>query len=196
LNVKSYTSVVGSTGGEESGPAFGVSFDDGSPAGPARFCLLWIRRAAFSFCRSNRRVSFWRFLKVSTRSFYGAKWNGTFPLPARLSSLTPAALGSARESAAPTFSLGARLVNVERAPPHVGAIQRRNRPVRLGRIRHLDESETARTPSVSVRHQVHTIHPSVRLEKRSQRRFGSGKIQIAYEDILHVVLLLSFNRAS
>src|SRR5215469_8600398 len=97
-------------------------------------------------------------------------------LPAGLPSLTPAALGSARESAAPTFSLRARLVNVERAASRVGAIQSRNRSIRLGRVRHLDESEAARTPGVAVRDQVHTIHLSVRLEKRSHRGFGGGKI--------------------
>src|SRR5262249_20491437 len=100
--------------------------------------------------------------------------------------LTPAALGAARESTAPAFSLRTRLVYVERATFHVGAIQRRNCSIRLGRIRHFDESEAARTPGVSIRHQVHTIHLSVPLEKRSHRRLGSGKIQIAYKDVLHV----------
>jgi hypothetical protein len=92
----------------------------------------------------------------------------------------------AGKATATTFGLGARLVNVERATSEVGAIQSRNCPIRLGRIRHLDESETARAPSVTIRHQAHTIHRTVRLEKRSHRRFSSGKIQIAYEDVFHV----------
>jgi len=76
LNVKAYTSVGGSTGGAESGPAFVVSSDGVSPAELARFCFRWIRRAALSFCRSNRRISFWRFLKVSMCPVYSPNRNG------------------------------------------------------------------------------------------------------------------------
>ena len=64
-------------------------------------------------------------------------------LPARLPPLTPAALRSARESTTPTFGLRTRLINVERAPFQVRAIQSRNCPTRFCRIRHLYESETA-----------------------------------------------------
>ena len=109
-----------------------------------------------------------------------------YTLPAGLSTLTPAALGASRESTAPTFRLRTRLVHVEQATFKVGAIQSRDCPIRLGRIRHLDESEAARMPRVTVRHQVHTTDFSVCLEKRSHRRLGCGKIQIAYVDVFHV----------
>jgi hypothetical protein len=69
--------------------------------------------------------------------------SGRAILPAGLTPLTPAALRAARESTAPTFSLRTRLIYVEGATGQVGAIQRRNCPIRLGRIRHLDESEAA-----------------------------------------------------
>src|SRR6516225_77273 len=194
LDVNSYTSVSSSTEGEPSGPAFGVSSDDISPAKPARFCFRWIRRAALSFCRSKRGVSLWRFLKVSIcpvdRADFGTARIAQpcrYALPAGLPPLTPAALGAARESTAPTFSLRTRLVHVERATFQVGAIQGRYCPIRLGRFRHLDESEAARTAGVSVRNQVDTLHFSVRLEKCSHRRLGCGKIQIAYEDVFHVL---------
>ena len=108
-------------------------------------------------------------------------------LPAGLSPLTPAALRSARESTAPTLSLRTSLVYVECATVQVGSMQRRNCLLRLGRIRHLDESEAARPPSLSILYHIHMIHFSVRLEKRSQRRIGCGKIQIAYEDVFHVL---------
>jgi hypothetical protein len=120
-------------------------------------------------------------------------WNGQhclavpINLPAGLSSLTPAALGATRESTAPTLGLWTRLIHVERATFQAGAIQRRYCPFRLGRIRHLDESETARTAGVSVRNQVDTFHFSVRLKKRSHRRLGCGKVQISYEDVFHVL---------
>ena len=65
--------------GEESRPAFGVSSDDVSRAEPARFCFRWIRRAALSpFCRSNRRISLWRFLKVSIVLFTAPTGTATF----------------------------------------------------------------------------------------------------------------------
>jgi hypothetical protein len=51
-------------------------------------------------------------------------------------------LGAARK-AAPALRLRARFVDVQRAPAHVGAIQRRNRLIRLRSVGHLDESEPA-----------------------------------------------------
>jgi len=192
--VNSYTSVVGSTGGEPSGPAFGVSSDGTLSDELARFCFRWIRRAALSFCRSKRRISFWRFLKVSICSGHGADL-GTASTARPCRSILPAglppppspALRTTGVATAPAFILRARLVHVERATFQAGTVQRRDCPIRLGGIRHLDESEAARTPSVSVGHQVHTIDLAVRLEKRSHRRLGCGKIQIAYEDVFHVL---------
>ena len=64
-------------------------------------------------------------------------------LPARFPPLTPAALRSARESTTPTLGLRTCLINVERAPFQVRAIQSRNCPIRFCRVRHLYESETA-----------------------------------------------------
>src|SRR5262249_15507105 len=90
----------------------------------------------------------------------------------------PAALVAGRESTPPTFGLRPYLVHVERATFQVGAIQRRDCPIRLGGIRHLDESEAARTIAVSVRYHVQTSHFSVRLEKRSHRRLGCGKSKL------------------
>jgi len=126
--------VVGSTVGEESGSAFAVSSDDVPSSDAARFCFRWIRRAALSLCRSSRRISFWRLLKVSISLITAPAGTATFAqsrrytLPAGLPSLTPASLGAARESAAATFSLRTRLVEVERATFQIGAIQSRNCP--------------------------------------------------------------------
>src|SRR5215469_378456 len=144
-------SLVGSTVGEESGPASGVSSDDAPPADAVRFCSRWIRRSAFSFCRSNRRNSFWRFLKLSMCPNYcpapatrGQSCRYTLPL--RLPPRTPTAVGAAREPTTLTFHPRTRYVNVERPAFHVGPVRGRNCPIRLDRIRHPDESETDGPP--------------------------------------------------
>ena len=96
----------------------------------------------------------------------------------------PAAAAAAEPPAA-ALRLGPGLIDVERATIQIGAVQSRDRPVRLSRVRHFDESKAAGTASIPVRHQTHTLHTSVRLKKRTEGGFGGRKIQITYKNVFH-----------
>jgi hypothetical protein len=69
------------------------------------------------------------------------------------------------------------------------AVQRRDGPIRLGRVVHFHECETARAPGVAIRYQADPVNRSVGLKQRTDGSLGSRKIQIAYKNILHVVFL-------
>ena len=48
------------------------------------------------------------------------------------------------------------------------------------------------TAGITIRHQIDTINCSIPLEHGTNRRIGSGKIQIAYKNILHFQLFSVF----
>ena len=109
-------------------------------------------------------------------------------LPARLAPLTSTALRRARV-AAPAVRFRTRLVNVRRAAVHLSAIQRRDRPLRLCRIRHFDKSETTRPARITVRYHVYAVDFSKGFEQRPQRGLGGRKIKISNKYILHLYSL-------
>src|ERR1019366_6260388 len=92
---------------------------------------------------------------------------------------------AAETPAAAALRFGPGLIDVERATIQIGAVQSRDRPVGLGRVRHFDESKAAGTASVPVGHQTHTLHTPVRLKKRTEGGFRGREIQITYKNIFH-----------
>ena len=113
-------------------------------------------------------------------------------LPARFAALAPES--PTAESAATDASgrLRPRLVHDQGKAFEIGAIQASYGLIGLMGIAHCDKCETARAASVAVLHQIDSINGSILLEKRAYRRIGSRKIQIAYENILHVIALSVF----
>jgi len=55
-------------------------------------------------------------------------------------------------AAATTLALGPGFIDVESPAAQIGAVQRSNGPIRLGRIGHFYESEAPRTTRVTVSH--------------------------------------------
>jgi hypothetical protein len=100
------------------------------------------------------------------------------------------------EAAATAAALGFRpsLINIERTAIKICTIEGRNRAIRFSGVRHFDERKTARTAGVAVGYQVDTVHLSIRLKERTDRRFSSCEIQIAYKDVFHIVVCLSIVR--
>jgi hypothetical protein len=82
----------------------------------------------------------------------------------------------------------------DRAAVEISSIQRRNRAVRFSGVRHFDERKTARAAGVTVGYQIDTVHLSVRLKERTDRRFSCCEIQIAYKNVFHIVVCLSIVR--
>jgi len=109
-------------------------------------------------------------------------------LPARLAPAgSAAAVGSAatKAAAAAAVVLGTRLVNVERAAVDFTAVQAGDGAIRIGGFGHFDKRKTTRPAGIPIRDQIDTFDVAVRRKQRSDRRFSSGKIQIAYENVLH-----------
>jgi hypothetical protein len=112
-------------------------------------------------------------------------------LPARFAPLTTGAAVSA--AAASSLSLGTGFIDVQRAAFKISAVQARNSPVGFLGVAHFDKRKTAGAAGIAIGHQVDTINRSIPFEHRTQGRLGGGKIQIAYENILHFLIFLSFN---
>jgi hypothetical protein len=81
-------------------------------------------------------------------------------------------------------------VHIDLPAANIGAVESRNSALRLAVIRHLHESETARTPGIAIRNKADAFHRTVRFEQSPNTRFGCAEIQIAYENILHFSLLI------
>jgi hypothetical protein len=94
---------------------------------------------------------------------------------------------AAETSTAATLGFGAGFINIQRPAVELRSVERGDRLIRFGGIRHFDEGETTGAAGVAVGYQVDALHTSVRLEERSDGRFGCGKIQIAYKNILHTL---------
>jgi hypothetical protein len=149
-----------------------------------------------------RRISFWRFLKVSmvpprkpdfgtTRAVGGwtaAALKGC--LPARFAPLPTETAGVS--AAATTLGLGASFIDVQRAAFEIGTVQTGDGPVCFLSVAHFDKRKAAGAASITIRHQIDAINCSIPLKHGTHGRVGSGKIQIAYENILHFLLFSVF----
>jgi hypothetical protein len=63
--------------------------------------------------------------------------------------------------------------------------------LRFTGISHFDKREAPGTPGLAIRNHADTLHFSVRLKQRANRRFRGRKIQIAYKNVLHLISLTS-----
>jgi hypothetical protein len=100
-------------------------------------------------------------LSPRTRSAAAAS---TTPTAATGASATAATGASAATTAAATLRAG--FVDIERASIQIGAVESRDRLVRLGAIGHFDERKAARTARIPIGHHADAFHVPVRLEKR------------------------------
>ena len=63
-------------------------------------------------------------------------------------------------TASAMFSLGTRLIYVERASADLGAVQRRDGLVALFIAGHFHKTESARAPGITIGHDAHPVHLS------------------------------------
>jgi len=110
-------------------------------------------------------------------------------LPARLAPLTSE---TAAVSAATTLGLRTSLIDVQRAAFEIRTVQAGDGPVGFLCVAHFDKRKAAGAAGITIRNQIDTINCSIPLEHGTNRRIGSGKIQIAYKNILHVITLSVF----
>jgi hypothetical protein len=107
------------------------------------------------------------------------------------SSAAPAATISAIAAPAPgpraatAFGLGPRLIDVDGASAHGGAIQSCDRLIAVLVAGHLHETETTGAPRVTVCHDAHAVHLSERLKDLPEFVFVCVETQISNENILH-----------
>jgi hypothetical protein len=116
-------------------------------------------------------------------------------LPARFAPLT--AETAAASATAAALGLGTSFIDVQRATFEIRAIQAGNRAVGFVGVAHFHKRKTAGAAGITIRYQIDTIHGSIPFKHGTDRRIGGGKIQIAYENILHFFTLfcLSIVRA-
>jgi hypothetical protein len=110
---------------------------------------------------------------------------GTSATAATRSSATTTARTSAATETTTAFSLGTRFVNVQRAATEIFSVQGRDRFFSFGGIGHFDESESARTPGVTVSDNAHLVDLSVRFKQRTQLGFSCAVGDIADKKLLH-----------
>ena len=104
-------------------------------------------------------------------------------LPAGLAPLT--AETAAVSATAATLGLGTRFIDVQRAAFEIRAVQAGDSPVGFLGVAHLDKRKAAGTAGITIRNQIDTVDRPILLEHGTNRRIGSGKIQIADKNILH-----------
>jgi hypothetical protein len=88
-------------------------------------------------------------------------------------------------TAATAFCLGARFIDIDRATPDRRSIKSRNRLLTIFIAGHLDESETAGAPRVSIGHDAHSIHLPERFKQLTEFVFVGVEAQVPHENILH-----------
>ena len=98
-------------------------------------------------------------------------------------------------TAATTLDLGTGFIDVQRTTFAIGTVQTSDGSVGFLAVTHFDKRETAGSASITIRHYIHAINRSISLKHGTYGRVGNGKIQIAYENILHFHSFLSFNCA-
>src|ERR1700690_2730035 len=93
-------------------------------------------------------------------------------------------------AAAGAVHLRTSFVDVERATAEVGAVQSRDRLVRLVCVGHLDECKAPGAARVPVPHQADAFPGAVPFEQPPNLIFSSAEIQVAYEYVLQCDLSL------
>jgi hypothetical protein len=117
-------------------------------------------------------------------------------LPARFAPLTRVtAAASATAAATATLALGASFIDVHCPAFEIRAVQTGDGPVGFLGVAHFDKRKAAGAAGIPIRHQTDTINCAIPLEHGTNGRLGSSEIQIAYKNILHFLLFLSFNCA-
>jgi hypothetical protein len=108
------------------------------------------------------------------------------PETATLGASTPTTAAAETVSAAPAaFLPGPGLIDIDRASAHFRAIQTLNRAGRLVRVRHLDESETARLPGIPVPHDAHAFDGAEGPESGLELSFSGLVRKVSYENVCH-----------
>ncbi len=87
--------------------------------------------------------------------------------------------------------LRASLINIEGAAVEVMAIELSDRLIGFGGVAHLDETETAGLPGVTIGDEADAGHGAVTFEQRSNRILGGAEAKVSYKDIFQLVFLLS-----
>jgi hypothetical protein len=103
---------------------------------------------------------------------------------------TESATTAAETTAATAAFPWTRFVHIDLPAADIGAVESRNRAFRFAVIRHLHEPETARTSGIAIRDEADAFHRTVSFEQSPNTRFRCAEIQIAYENILHLSLLI------
>jgi hypothetical protein len=101
---------------------------------------------------------------------------------------------AAAATAAGTLGLGTGFVDAQCPAVEVGAVQRGNRTIAFGIVRHFDKPESTRLSRIAIRNDVDATYGSMGLEQSSKRVFGSPKAEVSDKDILHVNFPLRFER--
>src|ERR1700691_3659792 len=107
------------------------------------------------------------------------------PPPAKLLSTTPTT------TAPGTIRLGLRFVDLQRASAQFRSVQRRNRFIRFGGIRHFHKSKSPGASGFPVSYDADFFHRTMSFENGSQLGLGCAVGQITYIQILHCSSSLS-----
>jgi hypothetical protein len=115
--------------------------------------------------------------------------------PATAAAPRPPATAAAEASAAGTTaaeaSVGFRtcFVHIQCTTVQGVTVESGNGLIRLAFILHLDECETAGTAGFTICHDSGTVHLAVAFKEAADTLFGGVEIQVAYEYVLHSILL-------
>ena len=107
----------------------------------------------------------------------------TVAATATAAAVTTAAAATTATATATTFPL-ACFIHAQLAAFDVMAVQARNRSLRV-RVRHFDETETAKAAGLAIVDQPHRVHGAVLRKQHTDRFFIGGIRQVAYVDPGH-----------
>ena len=107
-------------------------------------------------------------------------------------SAVAAATATATATAAATIFARAGFIDRQGTAVELLAIHRFDRSLGFLIVRHFDEAETLRSARITVRHDAHAIHGSVRLEQRTQVTLGRTEGEISNKNVSHLVSLLKW----
>src|SRR5438270_1106241 len=182
-----------------------------------RGCWIWdIARALFrtshkwSLCKANQPRTYAktrRLIRVYSRKFAAknlvfaeasataaASAATTTTVSATASATSSAPAKAAASSASTTKSaatrLGPRFIHVKGARPQLIAVHGVDGLVRLLVVGHLHKGEPTRLPRVTVRHDRYLIDLPVSCKSLSKFFFTDVEIQIAYVNVLHIILFM------
>jgi hypothetical protein len=101
---------------------------------------------------------------------------------------------SATTTAPGTIGLGLRLVDLQRSASQFGSVQRGNRLISFGGVRHLHKPKASSSACLPIRDNADFFHGTVSFENSSQLRLGCAVGQISYIKVLHSIS--SFSQSS